>query len=82
MIVHQIDIESGTVLEPKNDPPVGSDAHRPEVPEITSQPVQPEAGQIHILDRRHLVEAGKDTPDLVNVPGIDTATVVPFEQPL
>lgn len=51
MIVNQIDINDIGAVEPKDDSQVRRDADRPEPVEITSQPVEPQAVNVHVVRR-------------------------------
>ena len=80
MIVDEIDIDSVTVLEPKDHAPVSTDRHTPEALQVASKRMKTKARGNHILGGLSGVETGQDTFDFVHKGGRYSPPVTVLEK--
>lgn len=81
MIVQIIDIGDLAFLEAEDHSPVRPHRYRPEAGIFAFEPVEPEAGQVHIIGRSRSVQARQDVSHRLAVVGSDAALVATFEEP-
>ncbi len=80
MIVDEIDVPGHPVFESKNNPPVGSNGHRPEAFEIALQGMKMKRWQVERVDRFRHVQNGENLPDLADMFRTDASRIVVLEQ--
>ena len=81
MVINVINIVGISLLETKDDAPVGPDSNAPEVPKIACQAMQSEAGQVHAFRLAGSVENGEDVFYFLSVISSDPLGFSLFKQP-
>ena len=79
MVVQIINVGGVAFLKTEDHPLIRPHRYGPEARVLAFEPMQPEAGQVHILGRRRRIQARQDIPHCVPVIGADAALVAPFE---
>ena len=69
MVIHEIDIQSITVIKAEDNPPVTGNADAPDVFEIAFETVQAVAGKIHVRRLRRHVQVGQNVFDALRLIG-------------
>jgi hypothetical protein len=80
MIVDEVDIQSFSVLEAKDNAPIRAHRDRPKFLKIALQRVQPEGRQIEISHALGCVEQSQDLAYFPDMLGIDAPWVVILEK--
>jgi hypothetical protein len=78
VIVDQINIGYVTVIEAKDDAPVGADGDAPKAGEVAFQQVQPEARKVHILGACRAIQKRQHASDFIDVLGVQAAAVAVY----
>src|ERR1700730_18313246 len=76
MVIDIIDIQRIAIRKAKNNPPVGSNCHRPKAFPHIFEWMKPNPGQIHILDRARGIKPREDVAKLPRMFGDHAALVV------
>ena len=71
MVVLVVDNFCVDADEPKRDPPVAADPHRPSTLAGALEGVEPKAGEAHVLRRYRCIEATKNQTQSLRVRGLD-----------
>jgi hypothetical protein len=85
VIVDQIHIPRLAIFHSEDDPPIGSNGDRPKALEIALERMKVKARNVHVFRDTGPIETLENTPDLLDVSGIQQAAVVlleKFPQPL
>ena len=75
MVVQIVDIGGVAVLEAEDRAPVGAHRHRPEPGIFPLQPVEPEAGQVHVVRDARRIESDQDVAHGLAVLRVDAPFV-------
>jgi hypothetical protein len=81
VVIDQINFKSVALLKTKDDAPVRPYSNAPEASKITCQPMEPEAGQVHVLRLLGSIEHGEDILHFFSVIGSDPFGFSLFKQP-
>src|ERR1700689_4782954 len=71
MVVHEVDVERLTVLEPEDDAPVGPHRNRPKALVIAGQRMKPKGRQLQRLNLLRGLQNRQNLPELSHMIGIN-----------
>ena len=63
MVVHEIDVDRVASLEAEDDPEIPRDSNGPEAVQVAAEPMQPEAGPVHVFGPFGVVQLVEDALD-------------------
>jgi hypothetical protein len=76
VVIDVVDILRIAFREAENHTPVGTNRNRPEVSEVTLEPMEPESWQIHVCGGTGSIKPCEDVPQLWRVFGDYPARII------